>query len=200
MSNAPVDWNLRYEQGDTPWDKATCHPELPGWCETLPMDGPVLVPGCGRGRDVLALAERWPQRPIVGVDLAEQAVAAARRLCAGFPRVSFLQADFLARPETLPDAGFDLVWEHTCFCAIPPTLRPAYAATMARVLRPGGILAGVFFLTMDDTRRGPPWNCPEDELRGHFGGKFEIISHGPCRLTFPGREGEEHRVIMRRLG
>ena len=198
MSHHHVDWNHRYAQGDTPWDKGVCHPELPDFLDELPDNGPVLVPGCGRGWDVIALAERWPQRRILGMDISELAVADARAHTRHLPNVEIMLADFLETPEVLGVESHGLVWEHTCFCAIPPAKRSAYAAAMASTLAPGGVIAGVFFLALDDEGRGPPWNCPPDDLKSFFGKHFEVGIKGPVSRTFPTRVGAEFRVRMTR--
>ena len=46
-----MDWNLRYEEGDTPWDKGGAHPVLADMLSRRPFSGRVLVPGCGRGHE-----------------------------------------------------------------------------------------------------------------------------------------------------
>jgi hypothetical protein len=92
------------------------------------------------------------------------------------------------------------VWEHTCFCAIPPSLRESYAATVAALLEPGAMLVGVFFTDIrDDDGQGPPWNCMLPELQRLFGEHFQIESLPYDHRTFPGREGEERALSLRRL-
>ena len=41
---------------------------------------------------------------------------------------------------------FDYVIEHTCFCAIDPSLRPNYVELAAQLLQPQGGVAGGIFL------------------------------------------------------
>ena len=67
-----TDWDKRYLAGDTPWEKGRAAPPLGELL--LKMDpaawgnGPLLVPGCGLGHDVRALAALG--RSVLGVDLA----------------------------------------------------------------------------------------------------------------------------------
>lgn len=194
----PIDWESRYQSSDTPWDKGVPHPLAAGMVVPPAQAGAVLVPGCGTGTDLVALAETWPDRMIVGVDIAASAVAAARRRVAGFPLVQVRCADVFAAGITEGIGTVAMIWEHTCFCAIPPALRPAYVAMAASVLAPGGELRGVFFLTLDDGGSGPPWNCPEEELRGLFGPWFDIVRVDPSAATYPGREHSEWQVHMTR--
>ncbi len=85
--------------------------------------------GTGTGSAALAVAERWPQSEVVGVDLSAQMVELARRKIpsdrAG--RVSFERGDASRLPY--PDASFDLV---TLANMIP------FFDELARVVRPGG--------------------------------------------------------------
>ena len=105
--------------------------------------GPVLVPGCGSGHDVRAIAETGV--PAIGLDIAETAVAKARAIPCDGP-ASYEHGDFLD-PAWRAGRSFPAIWEHTCFCAIFPQQRGAYAEAAAALLPEGGILAGVFYLT-----------------------------------------------------
>ena len=193
-----VDWEHRYQSEDTPWDKGTHHPMAATPPEDPALPGAVLVPGCGTGWDLLALAERLPDRKILGVDIAPSAVDSAKQRTAALPMVEVHCMDIFSpgiRDHLGPVA---MIWEHTCFCAIPPAMRPAYVAMAADLLPPGGELRGVFFLTLDDGGSGPPWNCPEQELRSLFGPWFDIARVETSATTHPGREHCEWHVHMRR--
>lgn len=198
ITNFVMDWETRYRTNDTPWDKGTAHPMTRELAALDLPDGPILVPGCGSGWDLLDLAAVHPCRRIIGLDIAPSAVALARERTRHLPGVEIHRGDFLR--DDLP-AAFGLaalIWEHTCFCAISPDQRPAYAAAAARALAPGSFLAGIFFMEMDDAGKGPPWNCPEPEWRGHFGEHFHVERAGPVIITYAGREGEEWGAVLRR--
>ncbi len=197
-----VDWNSRYLDEDTPWCKGRAHPMLAPMIERiLPPDfnGRVVVPGCGRGWDLAAIAASRPAATVTGIDVSEVALVGAAAHAASHPGIALVQGDFL-------DAGWlrqmkieaDFLWEHTCFCAIHPTRRSDFAVSAASVLKPGAVLTGVFFLDLDDGGEGPPWNCPRPEFENHFRGAFRIEHCGLAGDTFEAREGEEYVVIMRR--
>uniref|UniRef100_A0A7S2V0Z5 Thiol methyltransferase 2 n=1 Tax=Fibrocapsa japonica TaxID=94617 RepID=A0A7S2V0Z5_9STRA len=113
----------------------------------------VLVPGCGGGYDVAAFAEHgWEA---LGLELAPTAVAAAREYCGALPgevgeRINILEGDFFSlTTETSREGGtrdgkqllvppFDVIFDYTFLCALPPDLRPNWAMQMSRLLRPGG--------------------------------------------------------------
>ena len=99
----------------------------------------VLDVACGRGASALQLA-RELGCTVVGVDLAEENVVAARQLGveAGLgPHVHFLHGDAEALP--LADRSVDGVVCECALCTFPD--KPAAAREITRVLRPGGRLA-----------------------------------------------------------
>ena len=64
---------------------------------------------------------------------------------------------------------------------------------MAALLKPGGLLLGVFFINpeMDPGETGPPFGISMDELTALFAERFQVVeSHVPA-TAYPGREGRE---------
>lgn len=196
------DWEHCYRTGETPWDKGGAAPpllELITRCGAAVWGkGPVLVPGCGLGHDVRAVAESGV--PVLGLDIAETAVARAR----SFPAVAgetYEAGDFLD-PAWRGDRRFSAIWEHTCFCAIDPGLRGNYAESAAEVLGPAGVLAGVFFLTPNDPgdgECGPPFGASIEELDAWFEPWFERLDGWVPQSAYPGREGREWIGVYRKL-
>jgi len=200
-----TDWEARYRAADTPWDKGVPHPALVRWLAAHPgrMTGDVLVPGCGTGHDVRAIAGAEPAARVLGLDVAPSAVAAARQLPHPI-NASFRRGDLFALPPDLP-GRFSWVWEHTCFCAIDVDRRDDYVAGVAAALRPAGWFLGVFYLDpyRGDHRPGggPPHGCTRAELASRFEGcgAFRIVEAGAPEATYPEREGRECLILMERL-
>ena len=190
------DWEKRYQTGDAPWDKGGPHPELAAYLTTHPLSGRVLVPGCGPGHDVRALAASGAA--VVGIDIAPSAIERSRsHPAAGSERYEL--ADLFALPASYR-AAFDWVWEHTCFCAIDPALRAHYAETIASVLKPGGHFLAMFYLNpdRDPGSEEPPFGVSEAELDRLFGSHFELLEHWVPTQTHPGREGREQVRLYRK--
>ena len=142
----PTDWDANYRAGDTPWDKGAAAPPLLEWLEgkTHRFNGEMLVPGCGLGHDVRAIAATGQASAVWGVDLSPAALEQARR----FPPASnesYVQADLFALPPEL-HGRFDWVFEHTCFCAIQPSMRRDYVRAVAEALKEGGHLLAIYYL------------------------------------------------------
>ena len=196
------DWENCYQKGETPWDKGSAAPPLAELIgrhgAALWGDGPVLVPGCGFGHDVRALAQTGV--PVLGLDIAETAVVKAR----SFPPLAsetYEAGDFLD-PAWREGRRFSAIWEHTCFCAIDPALRGDYVESSAEVLPVGGVLAGVFYLTPKDPGdegSGPPFKVSLAEIDELFLPWFERIDGWVPQATYPGREGREWVGVFRKL-
>lgn len=66
-------WQARYDEGRTGWDRGGPSPILGIWLEAeILRPCRMLIPGCGRGHEVVALAARGFD--VTAVDLAEAAV------------------------------------------------------------------------------------------------------------------------------
>ena len=196
------DWNERYLKGETPWEKGAPAPPLLELLEKADRGiwggGTVLVPGCGTGHDVRALAARGIA--VLGLDLAEEAFRRATE----YPVVggeSYEIGDFLD-PAWREGKRFSAIWEHTCLCAIHPGRRDDYAAACVELIEPGGYLAGVFFLTPYDPGEewsGPPFPAEVEELDARFSPWFaRELAWTPDR-AYPGREGREWLAVYRRI-
>jgi SAM-dependent methyltransferase len=185
----PTDWEDRYRTGDMPWEKGTPHPALIAFLKSNPVHGRVLVPGCGTGHDVRALAATADE--VVGLDIAPSAITRAKAQ----PPVGgerYRLGDLFALPPKLR-ATFDAVFEHTCFCAIDPSLRESYVAAVASALKPGGHLLAIFYLDpgLDPGESGPPFGVTREELDQIFSPRFTLLREWKPPATYPGREGRE---------
>ncbi len=191
-----VDWESRYVAGDTPWDKGIPHPALRVLLSGLKVGPRILVPGCGTGQDVREIA-RQTGAEVVGMDIAPSAIERASRH-SPIGREKYVLGDFLAG-EAARFGAFDTLFEHTCFCAIPPRRRIDYARAAAASLKPGGLLLGVFFGNPDNPDPlSPPFRCPPDEIDRLFSAYFEKLESPRVFECHAGREGREYLRIFRR--
>jgi len=103
--------------------------------------------GCGTGRFLGSVAEAFPRMGLLGVDLSDAYLSEARRHLARRPRASLA----VGKAEALPLAAgsIDCVSAVFLFHELPPKVRRAVAAEIARVLRPGGR-----FLLLDSLQIG----------------------------------------------
>jgi SAM-dependent methyltransferase len=197
--NPDLDWQRRYEENDTPWDKGAPAPPLVEFLKHRPILGRVLVPGCGRGHEVRALA-RPRDTTAVGLDLSPLAVAQARKLAGPLAEtcdINFIEGDFFALPSTI-HGSFDWLVEHTCFCAIEPRLRPDYVRAASTALRSGGRIFAIFYID-PDTDVGPPFAVSREQLSQLFDPLFILQEEWVPRESFPSRENRELiRILQKR--
>ena len=189
-------WTDLYRIGDTGWDQGEPSPGLVDFLnKNRGGKGRALVPGCGRGHDARALAAAGFE--VIGLDVVETAIQEAHRLAHenGLTPIRFEQADFLNLPDRLR-GPYDLIFEHTFFCAIDPAFRDRYVETAAGLLRPGGKLLGVFYNIQPET--GPPFGCTREELIDRFSPCFCLKTESVPR-SFPNREGKELLMLWERL-
>ena len=194
----PTDWEAQYQKSETPWEKGAPSPGLVDFLALEPVRGWVLVPGCGFGHDVRALAAMAEE--VVGLDIAPSAIEGAAR----FPRVKdevYELANLFDLPPHLRGV-FDWVWEQTCFCAIDPAMRTAYVEAVVSALKPGGRLLAIFYLDPghDSPDEGPPFGVSVAELDAFFLPHFDLVREWLPARAYPGREGREWMRVMVRRG
>jgi methyl halide transferase len=190
-----MDWERRYQAGDTPWEKGGPAPPLLEWlAHRGPLQGKILVPGCGSGHDVRAIAAASQTAQVVGLDIAPSALEQARRLSRAGAE-TYQLADLFELPAELV-GQFDWVFEYTCFCVIDPGQRPEYVRAVMRALRPEGSLLAIFYLNPWDPGEGPeeggpPFGVSREELDQLFRTHFELVEEHCPSVAYPGREGRE---------
>lgn len=157
------DWENRYLQGQTGWDRGTSSANLLYWIEKGYLKpGRVLVPGCGNGYEVLTLAEKGFE--VVAIDIAPTPIA---NLNAALERsklqAELIQADFFEWEPTKP---FDAIYEQTSLCALPPNEWQRYEKCLFNWLKPAGKLFAQFMQT--GVEGGPPFHCEINDMRKLF--------------------------------
>src|SRR5207249_2681123 len=125
-------WDSRYRDGKTPWDFRGVPAALQSYLKTA-QPGQVLIPGCGSGYEVRAFHERgWD---VMAMDYAPAAVARAweilDELAGKVVLADFFTHDFGGRK-------FDVMYERTFLCSLPPDMRPEYARRVTELLVNGG--------------------------------------------------------------
>ena len=191
-----LEWQRRYEEKDTPWDKGAASPALVDFLREYGITGRVLVTGCGRGHDARAVAAQ-AETTVIGLDLSTAAVAQARKLVpATMSNLSFVAGDFFRLPEGFA-GSFDWLVEHTCFCAIVPSQRHDYVVAAANTLHAGGRIFGIFYLN-PDSETTPPFPVTREELSALFDPRFTLLEEWVPRDSFPGREQRELVRIMQK--
>jgi hypothetical protein len=192
-----MDWDECYQKGGVFWDKGAPSPPMKQYLERRAVHGRALVPGCGRGHEVALAVEHGLD--VTGLDIAPTGVAEARTL---YPQLAerFVTGDLFEPPAEMRGA-FDVVLEHTCMSALPPTMRRDYRRGIDLTLRCGGLLIGVWFINpdLDPGEEGPPFPFTVADLTALFADSYDIVEDYVPDVAFRGREGRERVRVLRRV-
>jgi SAM-dependent methyltransferase len=162
MSGLP--WDASYYDGPAPWDVGRPQPTVARLALEGRFSGSVLDAGCGSGENALLVAALG--LPVLGVDVAETALAMAREkaaeraITAEFAWADALRLDRLER-------RFDSVLDCGLFHSFDRAERAEYVASLRLVTEPGATL---HLLAFSDI--GPdtgPHPVSRDELASAFG-------------------------------
>ena len=150
-------WGRGLQPGQA-FDCKQCEPAFKALLKTDLAGGggrSALVPGCGRGYAVAELVQAG--YATTGLEVAPTAVAAATKHLAGVEGTwSILEADFFTHN---PPTKYDVIYDCTFLCAIPPDARNAWAETMAELLAENGTLVTLIFPVREgDPAGGPPYS------------------------------------------
>ena len=156
-------WENRYINKNTGWDRGKASEGLLYWLNTgLIAPSRILVPGCGNGYEVIALAEKGFK--VTAIDIAptpiknlESALADANL------NATLIQEDFFSWQ---PEQPFDAIYEQTSLCALPPDLWQQYENQLFQWLKPEGVLLAQFMQT--GREGGPPYHCEMDTMQALF--------------------------------
>ena len=184
-------WDARYRASMMPWDAGGVPSALRAFADDRPRSERVLVPGCGSAYEAAYLLDRgWD---VLAIDFSPAAIALAGDVLGQDRSCILREADFFS----LSGAPFDVIYERAFLCALPPRTWPAYAEHVARLTRPGGLLAGFFYLA--ETSTGPPFGISQRNLIELLGAAFEQIADDPVSDSLSVFAGHERWQIWRRI-
>ena len=172
-------WDASYRDGPATWDIGRPQPVIARLASEGRFAGAVLDAGCGTGENALLLASLG--LPVLGIDVAENALAIAReKAVARGIEVEFATADALhlerlgRRFETVLDCGL--------FHTFDGDERPGYVRSLASVTAHDGTLYVLCF--SDDGPDTGPHPVSEDELRAAFsaGNGWNVTAIEPERI------------------
>ena len=190
----PDFWTVRYAAGKTPWDFGGVPAALKSFLARSSTRGRVLIPGCGSGYEVQAFHDAGYD--VTGIDFSPAAIEQAQNI------IGVLVERIILGDLFTYDFGprrFDLIYERTFLCSMPPPRWPSYVNRTADLLSPGGRLIGVF-LYGQSSSSGPPFPLANGEAEELFEKRFQLIRSDTVSDSLPLFRGMERWQEWRQIG
>ncbi|WP_338409981.1 SAM-dependent methyltransferase [uncultured Flavobacterium sp.] len=160
-------WENRYINNKTGWDIGKISTPLKGYIDQLKNKNiKILIPGAGNGYEFDYLITQGFFNVFV-IDIAEQPLKTIKIRNPEYAD-QIIYGDFFDLKDT-----FDLVLEHTFFCALNPNLRTNYVSKMNEIVNKKGKIAGLFF-DFPLTEVGPPFGATYQDYLLLFQNNFKI--------------------------
>lgn len=189
------------------WDEVYIKEEKPGWelgepTPVLPQVLPqlklpkmrVMVMGAGSGNDAAFFAQQG--HIVTAVDMSAHAIEKAKEKYGHLP-IRWVQCDLFQLGQEFR-GQYDLIFEHTCYCAITPSRRNELVRKWKELLAPEGNLLGVFFVM--EKRTGPPFGGSEWEVRERLKKDFDFLYWTRWKNSAGMRTGKELVVFAKKKG
>lgn len=197
-------WLSRWEQNKTGFHEEIVNPDLLEFGEqwlsaaTGGAKKDILVPLCGKSRDLVHLAKLGHR--VVGVELSELAATALfneaklpfsksqqgpyQVLRAQDLDLEVRIGDFFELPT---DPSFDAVWDRAAMVALDPERRARYVQHLIQLVRPGGAMLVKVMTYPQEQMAGPPHAISFDDLGTAYSEHFKLellkeedeIDHSP---------------------
>ena len=169
------------------WELDKASPPLVGALPQLKINkSRILVPGCGSGNDAAFLAEQG--HIVKAIDYSQEAIKQAEEKYGHIKNLTFAQEDMFNLPESYTRA-FDVVCEHTLFCAVPLEKRQELVKVYRQCLEDKGYLLGIFFVMEQKAR--PPFGGSEWEYRQRLKDHFNFLYWTRWKESESWRKGVE---------
>lgn len=184
-------WEDLYKKDQTGWEMNQPSPVFVDMLPRLKMPrSRILVLGCGSAQDAAYFAREGHR--VTAVDFSPTAIKKAKAQFGHIENLTFQIADAFALPASFR-GSFDMIVEHTFYCAIDPNRRDELIKTWRQCLTDQGQVIGVFFAM--ERKFAPPFGGTEWELRQRLKDHFQFLFWGRWHQSIDGRYGKELFVL-----
>jgi hypothetical protein len=166
-------WSQRYVSGRTPWQLDRVPARLSAFIRSLQPGCNVLIPGCGQDHRTID-AFHGAGHLVTAIDFSRIAIVATKKALPAAADRIILGDFFTYKFEAAP---FDIVYERTFLCSLPPRLWKNYAVRIAELLRPNGTLTGFFFYGKGSDP--PPYPITESKATQILADRFDLKKSEP---------------------
>lgn len=185
-------WDERYDNNMTGWDVGDVTRPLKAYFDQITeKERCILIPGAGNAYEAEYLARKGFKNVHV-LDISDRAINLAMERIPVLPVGNFHNEDFFDH-----QGYYDLIVEHTFFCALPRHFRLEYVRKAGELLKPDGQLVGLLW-AKEFEGSGPPFGGSIEEYRELFGETFEIEKMELAYNSIKPRAGREMFVNFRK--
>ena len=186
--NQEAFWSNKYQENPSPpWNLDKPHPELSSVLSQLKINKcRILVPGCGYAHDAALLAQRG--HVVTAIDISSHAISEAKKLYGHISNLELIEGDVFELGDKFA-SNFDMIFEHTFYCAVTPDKRTEVVQLWKKLLDADGHLLGIFFVV--PKRTGPYFGGSEWELRDHLQNRFRFLYWTRLKMSPGWRLGAE---------
>jgi len=182
-------WTKRYEEEQTGWDIGYPSTPVKTYIDQLEDRSlKILIPGAGNAWEAEYLFEQG-FRQVYVLDISAVPLKAFAQRLPHFPKEQLIQGDFFEH-----EGQYDLIFEQTFFCSFPPIPedRHRYAQQMARLLKQGGKLVGLWFnIPLTDDLEKRPFGGDRQEYLSYLLPHFQLHTFENCYNSIPPRADNE---------
>ena len=192
-------WIKTWGKGNIGFHQADIHPALEKYWPTLDAGSSVLVPLCGKSRDLLWLEKRGLD--VIGVEFVESAVLdffrennlaweetvqfghQCFRACERNIRI--FVADFIHFADDYDGRPIDTLYDRAALVALPEDMRADYIAACEKLLTPAprGLLVTMEYDPM--AMEGPPFSVTGAEVDRLWKGQLTLVEKVDMLSSMP---------------
>ena len=177
-------WHQKWKENRIGFHQADFNRWLQSWWSAQQQGEPVLVPLCGKSRDLLWLSGQG--HPVDGFEPCELAITqffgennlsaetseVGPYRCHRHDDLRIYQGDFFAVPEL--GCRYRLAYDRAALIALPTAMRRQYATLMSRLIEAGGQVLLVTLEYQPGQQVQPPFSVGEVEVRTLFERDFSV--------------------------
>ncbi len=161
-------WESSYQNQQTGWDIGYVATPIKEYIDQLSnKDLKILIPGAGNSYEAEYLFNNGFKNVFI-LEFAESPIKNFLKRVPNFPEEQIIRENFFNHQEK-----YDLIIEHTFFCALDPGLRESYVEKTSSLLNSNGKLIGLLF-RIDFGNDHPPYGGSSEEYQSLFSPKFTL--------------------------
>jgi cyclopropane fatty-acyl-phospholipid synthase-like methyltransferase len=192
----PDFWDNLYIENSARWDLGGPTPILKHHLKHNKLIGDVCVLGCGNGHDVIELSNN--NLSVYAVDFSIEAINNLKNKIPQESKIKTLHMDIFDLSKKYNDK-FDFIFEYTCYCAIDPVRREEYFDLVYNLLKPNGILFGIFLPLDKKEEDGPPFSVSIDEILKYTSNRLKVLKNYYSSKSIEPRKGSEKVLIFQKI-